>query len=362
MRILTVIGTRPEAIKMLPLVKELQKYNEFEPLVCFSKQHDTLAENVFDFFKIKPDYTFNAKNDFLNLKEMTINFLDFFDVIFKETSPDLILTHGDTTTAFCASLSAFYSGIKVAHIEAGLRTHNPFSPFPEEFNRVAIDSVSTYHFAPTKVAAKNLLTEGRKSVFTVGNTGIDTLKYTIDKAYKSPILDEAKNKKIILITSHRRENLGSRLTSALLGIKDALQHQNDVFAIFPAHPNPKVKNTVKNIFSDVKNIKISPPLPLYDFHNILSRAHLIISDSGGIQEEASYLGIPLFLLRDTTERPECIECGNTKLIGTSKEQVAQELSFALNNEECIKSMQKRSFAFGDGNACEKIAKKLLSLC
>ena len=362
MRILTVIGTRPEAIKMLPLVKELQKYNEFETLVCFSRQHNTLAENVFEFFKIKPDYTFQKNNDFSNLKEMTTTFLDFFDAIFKETSPDLILTHGDTTTAFCASLSAFYCGIKVAHIEAGLRTHNSFSPFPEEFNRVAIDSVSTYHFAPTEAAAKNLLSEGRKSVFTVGNTGIDTLKYTIDKAYNSPILDEAKNKKIILITSHRRENLGSKMASALLGIKDALQHRDDVFAIFPAHPNPKVENTVKTIFSDIKNIKILPPLPLYDFHNILSRTHLIISDSGGIQEEASYLGIPLFLLRDTTERPECLECGNTKLIGTSKEQVSQEISFALDNEENIKSMKKRSFAFGDGNACKKIVKKLLSLC
>ena len=361
MRVLLVIGTRPEAIKMLPLAKELEKYREFEPLICFSGQHKTLADNVFNFFQIAPHYSFDRADKFQNLKEMTSAFLDFFDMIFKEISPDIVLTHGDTTTAFCASLSAFYRGIKIGHIEAGLRTHNPFSPFPEEFNRVAIDTLATYHFAPTEVAAKNLLSEGRNSVFTVGNTCIDALKYTLSQSYSSPILEEAKGKKIILITTHRRENLGDKMTSALLGIKDAIQNRNDVLAIVPAHPNPLVKEAVKLVFDDVKNIKICNPLPLYDFHNILSRSFAIISDSGGVQEEASYLGIPLFLLRDNTERPECLMCGNTRLIGTHRETVFKEISWAINNPQHVQKMRVSSLVFGDGHACEKISKKLLSL-
>ncbi len=360
MKILAVIGTRPEAVKMLPLVKELKRYKEFETLVCFSGQHETLANNVFELFDIMPNYKISSLSNGLSLNEMTTILLNYFDDLFKTISPDILLVHGDTTTAFCASLAGFYQGIKIAHIEAGLRTFNNQSPFPEEFNRVAIDSLSSIHFAPTKIAAKNLKNEGIKSIFTTGNTGIDAFKYTLDESYCSAILSEQKNKKIILITTHRRENLGDKMTSSLLGIKDALKDRNDVLAIIPTHPNPLVKCRVESILNNIKNIKICPPLPLYDFHNILARSHLVISDSGGIQEEAAYLGIPLFLLRDTTERVECIN-QNVKIIGTERNEISNEITLALNDDTILEKMKIKSLIFGNGNASKKIAKNLLSL-
>ena len=360
MKILVIIGTRPEAVKMLPLVIELKQYKEFETLVCFSGQHETLANNVFEFFDVFPDYHFLDFPKNANLKQITISLLNYFDDLFKTISPDILLVHGDTTTAFCASLVGFYQGIKIAHIEAGLRTFNNQSPFPEEFNRVAIDSLSSIHFAPTKIAAKNLSNEGIKSVFTTGNTGIDALKYTLDENYRSPLFIEQENKKLILITSHRRENLGNKMTSSLLGIKDALENRDDVFVIIPTHPNPLIKSKVESILANIKNFKICPPLPLYDFHNILARSHLLISDSGGIQEEAAYLGIPLLLLRDTTERVECIN-QNVKIIGTERNKISAEITRLLNDEILINDMRKKSLSFGNGKASKKIAKNLLLL-
>lgn len=361
MKILAVIGTRPEAIKMLPLIKELKKQKEFETSVCFSGQHETLANNVFEYFDIYPDHRFSSLPKNANLNEITVSLLNYFDALFKEVAPEIILVHGDTTTAFCASLAGFYQGIITAHIEAGLRTFDSHSPFPEEFNRVAIDSISSIHFAPTSIAAKNLQNEGKNTVFITGNTGIDALKYTLSESYFSPILNQAKGKKLILITTHRRENIGAKMSFALMGIRDAIKDRNDVFAIAPTHPNPLVKSRVENIFGNIKNIKICPPLPLYDFHNILYRSHLIISDSGGIQEEATYLGIPLFLIRDTTERMECIESGNTKIIGTDQNFIFKEITNILDNPDHLRNMKKRSFIFGDGNASKKIVQNLLCL-
>ena len=361
MRVLAVIGTRPEAVKMLPLIKELKKHNEIETLVCFSGQHENLADNVFELFKIVPDYRFSGLNKNRTLKKMTVAFLDFFDTIFKKTLPDLVLVHGDTTTAFCASLSAFYLGIKVAHIEAGLRTFNRFSPFPEEFNRIAIDSMSYLHFAPTAIAKNNLAKEGINSVFITGNTGIDALNYTLTDTYSHPFLKESKDKKLILITTHRRENLGEKMASALLGIRDAIKNRNDVFAILPLHPNPQIKSTANHIFENINNIKICSPLSLFDFHNLLSRSYLVISDSGGVQEEAAFLGIPLFLLRDSTERNECIHDGNAKIIGTDRKHVTKEILLALDDNSYLQKMRKKSLAFGNGRASEKIVKNLLSL-
>ena len=360
MKILAVIGTRPEAVKMLPLVKELKRYKEFETLVCFSGQHETLANNVFELFDIIPNYKISSLSNGLSLNEMTTILLNYFDDLFKTISPDILLVHGDTTTAFCASLVGFYQGIKIAHIEAGLRTFNIQSPFPEEFNRVAIDSLSSIHFAPTKIAAKNLKNEGIKSIFTTGNTGIDEFKYTLDENYYSAILSEQKSKKIILITTHRRENLGDKMTSSLLGIKDALENRDDVFVIIPTHPNPLIKSKIESVFADIKNFKICPPLPLYDFHNILARSHLVISDSGGIQEEAAYLGLPLLLLRDTTERVECIN-QNIKIIGTERNKTSTEITRLLDNETLLNDMRIKSIAYGKGNASKKIAKNLLLL-
>lgn len=362
MRILVVIGTRPEAIKMLPLVLQLKKYKELETLVCFSGQHTSLANEVFDYFEIVPDFLF--ENIFINgrtLGELTVALLDYFDVILKKCKPDVVLVHGDTTTAFCASLSAFYNEIKIAHIEAGLRTYDKSAPYPEEFNRVAIDAMSDLHFAPTVQNAKNLEKEGKKGAFVVGNTVIDALRYTLNSSFFSPILDEAGDRKIVLITTHRRENIGEKMRSSLLGVRDIFSCRDDLFAILPTHPNPAVRAVVSDVLGDVKNIKICEPLAMYDFHNILARSFAVITDSGGVQEEASYLGVPVFLLRDVTERSEAEQCGSVCLVGTSREGVSREFLWVLEHKEELEKMKRPSLIFGDGTASEKIAKKLLSL-
>ncbi len=361
MRIFVVIGTRPEAIKMLPLVIELKKRGEFETKVCFSGQHGEMAKSVFDDFEIVPDFIFDAMKKGQELSKLTNRLLEYFDILFKLEKPDLVLVHGDTTTAFCGALAAFYLGIKVAHVEAGLRTFDPFSPFPEEFNRVSIDAVSNIHFAPTVVAAENLIREGRKSVFTVHNTVIDALKFSLSRTIELPILDGLKNKKILLITTHRRENLGEKMRDALLGIRDILNERDDLFGIIPVHPNPCVRATVDNVFKNIKNIKICSPLPMREFHHLLSRAFAILTDSGGIQEEAAYLGVPIFLMRDNTERPECVELGNVCIVGTQRERVKNTFLSFMNSPNIMKKMCKPSHAFGDGTASEKIVKCLMSM-
>ena len=359
MRIFVVIGTRPEAIKMLPLAKELRKYDEFETKICFSQQHKKIARDVFKEFQMHPDFTFWGMKKGKNLCVMTSEILKYFDALFKAKNPNLVLVHGDTTTAFCASLAAFYLGIRVGHVEAGLRTFNSLSPFPEEFNRVSIDALSSVHFAPTETAASNLVKEGRKSVITVGNTVIDAIKYSLESGVESPALKEAKDRKIILITTHRRENLGDKMQSSLLGIRDVLERREDLFAILPAHPNPRVRNVIYDVFQNIKNIKICEPIPMREFHSLLSRACAVFSDSGGIQEEAAYLGVPLFLLRDITERQECMSLQNVRLVGSERERVRNELWKFINDDDLQKLMRAPSFVFGDGAASEKIAKYLV---
>lgn len=361
MRIFVVIGTRPEAIKMLPLVIELRKYSEFETQICFSGQHDEIAKSVFDEYKIIPDFKFNAMEKGGELSILTMKLLEYFDIIFKEERPDLVLVHGDTTTAFCASLSAFYLGIKVAHVEAGLRTFDCFSPFPEEFNRVSIDALSTIHFAPTESAAQNLIKEGKKSVFTTGNTVIDALKYSLSEEILLPILDKVEDRKILLITTHRRENLGAKMQTSLLGIRDILEEYENLFAILPLHPNPRVREIVSGVFENIKNIKICEPLPMREFHHLLARSFAVFSDSGGIQEEIAYLGIPLFLLRDKTERVECLELPNVQIVGCDREAIRKKFFALINNEKQIDLMRKQSLIFGDGHASERIVRHLLKL-
>lgn len=359
LRILVVIGTRPEAVKMLPLVIELRKHVEFEVMICHSGQHAKMAEEVFEYFGIAPHFCFDAMKNGQSLSEMTCRLLNYFNVLFDEVVPDIILVQGDTTSAFCASLSAFYKRIRVGHIEAGLRTFKARSPFPEEFNRVAIDSMSDYHFAPTYRACENLKKEGRKSVFTVGNTVIDALKYTVRENYSSSLLECARERKIVLITTHRRENIGKKMLSSLIGIRNVLVEREELFAILPMHPNPLAREVISAVFEGVKNISICEPLALYDFHNILARAFCVFTDSGGVQEEASYLGVPVFILRDTTERQEALESGNARLVGTEREDVARALENAIANPDFTESMRKCSTAFGDGHASEKIVKALL---
>lgn len=361
MRIFIVIGTRPEAIKMLPLAIELQKIEQFDVKICFSGQHKEMALSVFDEFKISPDFAFMGMKTGQNLSEMTVCLLEFFDVLFREQNPDLVLVHGDTTTAFCASLSAFYLGIKVAHIEAGLRSYDSHSPYPEEFNRVAIDALSDIHFSPTEKATQNLLNEGKKSVFTVGNTVIDALKYSLSHEISMPIFDEIGARKLVLITTHRRENLGKKMRASMLGIRDILNARDDLFGVLPAHPNPKVREVVYDVFKNIKNIKICEPFPMREFHHLLSRAFAIFTDSGGIQEESAYLGVPVFLLRENTERKECIELGNLCIVGSDRERIRREFLSFLDDDERQEKMRLSTMVFGDGNASGKISKKLLIL-
>lgn len=361
MRILMVIGTRPEAIKMLPLALEMRKREEFELLICHSGQHEKVAREVFEFFEVEPDFSFSAMKQGQSLCGLSVRLLNYFDVLLSELDVDTVLVHGDTTSAFCASLAAFYLGIDVAHVEAGLRTFDPRSPFPEEMNRVAIDSMSSLCFAPTSLAAENLRKEGKKSVFTVGNTVIDALKYTVRESYSSDILRASEGKKRILITMHRRESVGEKMRSALLGIGEIFENRDDLFGILPAHPNPALRAVIEEALGHIKNIKICDPLPVYDFHNLLARSFAVMTDSGGVQEEAAYLGVPVFLLREMTERPEVISGGNTVLLGTGRLAIVEGFLSYLKSGEALAKMRVRSLAFGDGDASKKIVEKLLSL-
>lgn len=361
MRVLLVVGTRPEGIKMLPLFIELKKIKEFEVVLCTTGQHPNMLNEILSFFKVKPDYSFNAMKKGQGLNELTVKLLNYFDVLLNDVKPDLVLVHGDTTSAFCAALSSFYKGIKIAHIEAGLRTFDKYAPYPEEFNRVAIDAISDLHFAPTSMSANQLIKEGRNNVFTVGNTVLDAFSYTLDLNYSLEKIGVPNDKKIVLITTHRRENIGVKMKSALLGIRDILFKRKDVFALFPIHPNPSVVGVANEVFCGIKNIKMCNPLPVYDFHNILSKAFAIITDSGGAQEEASFLGIPIFLLRDKTERKEGIESGNIRLVGTNRENVSSEFLSVLNDEKSFEKMRQKTTVFGCGDSSIKIAKILFKL-
>ena len=360
MRILVVVGTRPEAIKMLPLARELKKHSRFEVFVCHSGQHEDMCRGIFEYFGIEPDIKFSVMKSGQPLCELSLRLEKSFGELFDAEKFDIVLVHGDTTTAFCASLAAFYRGIKVAHVEAGLRTHKR-EPFPEEFNRVAIDRMSSVHFPPTEDAVKNLEAEGIFGTQAVGNTVIDALLYTIDENYRPPILDRARGRKIILVTAHRRENLGNKMKSALLGIGDVLKARGDMFAIFPVHPNPQIRSIVKEVFDGVSNIELCEPLFVRDFHNILARSFATVTDSGGIQEEAAYLGIPVFLMRDETERAEALSQGNICLVGTDRNAIFDTFCRTVEDKKALQLMQQRSYAYGRGDTCKEIVKKLLSM-
>ena len=360
MRILVVVGTRPEAIKMLPLVRELKKHSRFEVFVCYSGQHKDMCRGIFEYFGIEPDIKFSVMKSGQSLCELSLRLQKSFGELFDAEKFDIVLVHGDTTTAFCATLAAFYRGVRVAHAEAGLRTYRR-EPFPEEFNRVAIDRMSIMHLPPTEEAVKNLEAEGIFGTQAVGNTVIDALSYTIDENYRSPILDRARGRKIILVTAHRRENLGEKMKSALLGIGDVLKSREDMFAIFPMHPNPRIRSIAMEVFENIPNIELCEPLFVRDFHNILARSFATVTDSGGIQEEAAYLGIPVFLMRDATERAEALACGNIRLVGTDRNTVFETFCRTIEDKKALSSMQQKSYVFGNGHTCEKIVKKLLSM-
>jgi UDP-N-acetylglucosamine 2-epimerase (non-hydrolysing) len=310
--------------------------------ICFSGQHDFLAKDVFDVFKIAPDHCFDALKTGKGLASLTSQLLNYFDLIFQSEKPDAVLVHGDTATAFAASLAAFYQGLFIAHVEAGLRTGRLREPFPEEFNRLAIDTLSDLCFAPTEFARENLIKEGKNQVFTVGNTVIDALKYTLSDNFFSPLIETAQNRKIVLITAHRRENVDADFHAILQGVADVFLERNDLFGIFPMHPNPCVQRSVKAIFSHIKNIKICQPLRVDEFHNLLAKSFAVITDSGGIQEEAAHLGIPIFLIRKVTERPEITDAGNMLILGTDRHFIRKTLISTLKTPEIMAKISQKS--------------------
>lgn len=355
--ILLVFGTRPEAIKMCPLIHELKTRKGFRTLVCVTGQHREMLRQVLDAFHIIPDFDLSIMKDEQSLFDITTGVLSRVKKILQKTRPDVVLVHGDTSTAFAAALACFYLKIPVGHVEAGLRTYNPESPYPEEFNRQAVSIISKFHFAPTEPAKQNLLREGRdaRTIFVTGNTAIDALKMTVRDDYTHPELAWAKDSRLILITAHRRENLGEPMRRMFRAIRRVLDEYPDTKAIYPIHLNPKVRAAAGQPLQGCDRIHIIEPLDVVDFHNFLARSYLVLTDSGGIQEEAPALGKPVLVMRDTTERPEGIEAGTLKLVGTDEEAIYQNFKRLLEDRAAYAAMASAKNPYGDGQASKRIA-------
>ncbi|WP_047982599.1 non-hydrolyzing UDP-N-acetylglucosamine 2-epimerase [Ornithinibacillus contaminans] len=357
-KVMTIFGTRPEAIKMAPLVLELQKRSdEFESIVTVTAQHREMLDQVLEIFEVTPDYDLNIMKKQQSLAQITTRALEGLDEVMKKTQPDIVLVHGDTSTTFAASLAAFYNQIAVGHVEAGLRTWNKYSPYPEEMNRQLTGVMADLHFAPTEKSKQNLLNENKpeERIYVTGNTAIDALKTTISDSYSNPILDELGDKRLVLMTAHRRENLGSNMKQMFRAIKRLVEKHDDIQVIYPVHLNPVVQETANEILGNDDRIKLIEPLGVVDFHNFASRAHLILTDSGGVQEEAPSLGVPVLVLRDTTERPEGIEAGTLKLAGTEEDTIFNLANELLTDEQAYEKMSNASNPYGDGHASERIA-------
>lgn len=355
-RILVVFGTRPEAIKMCPLVNELKLEKNFQTIVCVTGQHKQMLDQVLNVFKIVPDYNLHVMKKNQTLFDITNSILLEMRHIFEKTNPDMVLVHGDTSTSFAAALAAYYMEIPVGHVEAGLRTYNLYSPFPEEFNRQAVGIIAKCHFAPTQKAKENLLNERKKEcdIYVTGNTAIDALKTTVSKEYTHPILDWAKGSKLVLLTAHRRENLGKPLYNMFKAIRRIVEENKEVKVVYPVHLNPNVRRVASDILSNQERIKLIEPLDVIDFHNFMANAYMILTDSGGIQEEAPSLGKPVLVMRDTTERPEGVEAGTLKLVGTSEEKIYEEFRTLLNSRTEYLKMSNASNPYGDGTASRQI--------
>lgn len=361
-KVMTIFGTRPEAIKMAPLVLELQKYPDLiESLVAVTAQHREMLDQVLEVFKIVPDYDLNIMKDRQSLAGITTRALEGLDNVMKETKPDIVLVHGDTTTTFVASLAAYYNQIAVGHVEAGLRTWNKNSPFPEEVNRQLTGVIADLHFTPTEKSFKNLVKENKdeSSIFITGNTAIDALKTTVSNEYTHEVLRKLGNDRLILLTAHRRENLGEPMRSMFRAIKRLVSKHEDVQVVYPIHLNPVVREIAAEILGDDPRIHLIEPLGVLDFHNFASHSYLILTDSGGVQEEAPSLGVPVLVLRDTTERPEGIEAGTLKLAGTNEEDIYKMANELLSNEVEYKKMAKASNPYGDGTASYRIVQAIL---
>ena len=360
-KIMLVFGTRPEAIKMCPLVKELESRDNVETIVCVSGQHREMLDQVLEVFGVIPKYDLSIMIDGQTLFDITVNVLEKIKSVLEREAPDVVLVHGDTSTAFVTALACYYLQIPVGHVEAGLRTYNIYSPYPEEFNRQGISLISKYNFAPTEISKNNLINEGKSpdSIYVTGNTAIDALKTTVREDYHHPELEWSKGSRLILITAHRRENLGEPMYNMFRAIKRIIDETPDVKAIYPIHKNPAVRKAANDVFGNNDRIHLIEPLDVFDFHNFMSRSYLILTDSGGIQEEAPSLGKPVLVMRDTTERPEGIAAGTLKLVGTDEETIYKDFKTLLINEKEYSKMSNASNPYGDGFASKRIADILL---
>lgn len=359
--IMLVFGTRPEAIKMCPLVNELKRRKEIHTVVCVTGQHRQMLDQVLEAFSVVPDHDLSIMREKQTLFDITTGILDRIRDVLEKVRPDVVLVHGDTSTTFVTALACFYLQIPVGHVEAGLRTYNLYSPYPEEFNRQAVSIISQYNFAPTELSKQNLLREGKpeSSIFVTGNTAIDALRTTVREDYHHPELEWAGGSRLILITAHRRENLGEPMKHMFRAIRRVMDEHPDVKAIYPIHMNPVVRETADAILGDDERIHIIEPLDVLDFHNFMARSYLILTDSGGIQEEAPSLGKPVLVMRDTTERPEGIKAGTLKLVGTEEKTIYEEFNRLLTDQAEYEAMAHASNPYGDGHACERIAKVLV---
>ena len=355
--VMLVFGTRPEAIKMCPLVKELKTRKDLKTVVCVTGQHRQMLDQVLEAFSVVPDYDLSIMKDKQTLFDITTNILNQIKGVLEEVRPDIVLVHGDTSTTFVTALACFYLQIPIGHVEAGLRTYNVYSPWPEEFNRQAVSIIAKYNFAPTELSKNNLLKEGKlpETIYVTGNTAIDALKTTVRKDYNHPELEWASDSRLIMITAHRRENLGEPMKNMFRAIRRVMDEHNDVKAIYPIHMNPIVRQAAEEILGDCDRVHIIEPLEVLDFHNFLARSYMVLTDSGGIQEEAPSLGKPVLVMRDTTERPEGIKAGTLKLVGTNEEEIYQNFKALLEDQGIYNAMSKASNPYGDGFACKRIA-------
>ncbi|WP_294343094.1 non-hydrolyzing UDP-N-acetylglucosamine 2-epimerase [uncultured Clostridium sp.] len=364
-KVMTLFGTRPEAVKMAPLVKELEKCESIESIVCVTAQHREMLDQVLELFKISPNYDLNIMKEKQTLTGITTRVLEGIEDVLEKEKPDIVLVHGDTTTTFAGGLAAFYKQIKVGHVEAGLRTFDKYFPFPEEMNRKLTGALADMHFSPTTAAKSNLLREGvnESSIFITGNTVIDAMEHTVEKDYvfENHRLNEIdfKNKKIIMVTAHRRENWGEGIKNICESLKDIVEKNKDVELVYLVHLNPIVKDMVEEYLGDVERVHLLPPLDTKETHNLMNRSYMVMTDSGGLQEEAPHLGKPVLVLRDVTERPEAVEAGTVKLVGTNKEVIINEANKLIRDKNEYEKMSRAINPYGDGNASKRIVDNIL---
>ncbi len=361
-KVLSVFGTRPEAIKMAPLVKELEKRTEIESIVCVTAQHREMLDQVLEAFDIKPEYDLNIMKSGQTLSQITARVLQGLEEVILKVRPDIILVHGDTSTTFAASLAAFYSRVSIGHVEAGLRTNNKYSPYPEEMNRQMVDRLADMYFAPTDLSKKNLLSENvpEEKIFVTGNTAIDAMQTTVKMDFTHKELDWIKkDERLILLTAHRRENLGDPMRNIFRAVKRITEEFKDLKVLYPVHLNPMVREAANEVLRESDRVKLIEPLDVFDFHNFQNKAYLILTDSGGIQEEAPSLGKPVLVLRNTTERPEGIEAGTLKLVGTDEDRIYEETKNLLTNKAVYEKMSNASNPYGDGLASKRIVDAII---